>query len=258
MRLKHGLAAICVALSVDAAVAQDRRVTLAAPAELAADGFLKYVLPRFSLKTGIRVAPVGFDEGGDVLLGPAVADGRPAFERAGVLYRVAAPNGEFARRFADWLVSDVGRRTVEAFAAEGAPRYRAATAEDAARGETGIAGNVAAGMRLSYARCGRCHVVGPKNRMKGLGSTPSFAVLRTLDDWEDRFHAFYALNPHPSFTQVENVTEPFDEARPPPIVPLRITLADLEAIVAYVATVRPAELAAPLVQPRAHQQSSPR
>ena len=194
------------------------------------------------------MAPVGFDEGGDVLLGPAVADGRPAFERAGALYRVAATNGdELALRFADWLVSDVGRRTVEAFAAEGAPRYRAATAEEAARGETGIAGDAAAGMRLSYARCGRCHVVGPENRMKGLGSTPSFAVLRTLEDWEDRFHAFYALNPHPSFTQVEDVTEPFDETRPPPIVPLRITLADLEAIVAYVATVRPADLAAPLV-----------
>lgn len=255
MRLKYGLAAICIALSIDAAAAQDRRVTLAAGAELTEDGFLKYVLPRFSLKTGIRVIPVDFAGGGDVLLGPAVADGRPAFERGGILYRVAVKNGaELARRFADWLVSDVGRRTVEAFAAEGAPRYRAAAATDAAPGKTETAGNVAAGRRISYAHCGRCHVVGPENRMKGLGSTPSFAVLRTLEDWEDRFHAFYALNPHPSFTQIEDVTEPFDETRPPPIVPLRITLADLEAIVAYVATVRPADLAAPLV----HQQSSPR
>ena len=252
MRFKHGFAAVCIALSVDAAAAQDRRITLSAGAELAADGFLEYVLPRFSLKTGIRVTPV--EEGGDVLLGPGVADGRPAFERAGVLYRISVENGaELARRFADWLASDVGRRTVEAFAAKGAP-YRAASAADAAHGETGMAGDVAAGRRISYARCGRCHVVGPENRMKGLGSTPSFAVLRTLEDWESRFHAFYALNPHPSFTQIEDVTEPFDETRPPPIVPLRLTLADLEAIVAYVATVRPADLAAPLV----HQQSSPR
>ena len=255
MRLKYGLAAICLALSIDAAAAQDRRITLAADAALAADGFLKYVLPRFSLKTGIRVTPVDFTEGGDVLLGPAVADGRPAFERAGVLYSVSAENGaELARRFADWLISDVGQRAVETFRAEGAPRYGAAAETDAARGKTERTGNAAAGRRISYARCGRCHVVGPENRMKGLGSTPSFAVLRTLENWEDRFRAFYALNPHPSFTQIEDVTEPFDETRPPPIVPLRITLADLEAIVTYVATVSPADLAAPLV----HQQSSPR
>ncbi len=35
---------------------------------------------------------------------------------------------------------------------------------------------------------------------------------------------------------------PFDESRPSPIVPLRITLDDLDAILAYVATIEPAQL----------------
>ena len=85
-------------------------------------------------------------------------------------------------------------------------------------------------------------MIGPRNRMGGLGSTPSFAVLKTLNDWEVRFRGFYMLNPHPSFTQIPDVTDPFDESRPPPIVPLEITLEDLDAILAYVATIEPAEL----------------
>ena len=39
-----------------------------------------------------------------------------------------------------------------------------------------------------------------------LGSTPSFPALKTLPDWFDRFTAFYALNPHPSFLLVEGIS----------------------------------------------------
>ena len=39
----------------------------------------------------------------------------------------------------------------------------------------------APGEKLSYIDCGRCHVIGERNRMGGIGSTPGFAVNRT---WE--------------------------------------------------------------------------
>jgi hypothetical protein len=83
--------------------------------------------------------------------------------------------------------------------------------------------------------------------MNAIGSTPSFFALRSLSDWEARFAAFFALNPHPSFTQVTGVTEPFAEDRPPPIVPITLSLEDLEAILAYVAALEAADLGAPLV-----------
>ena len=67
-----------------------------------------------------------------------------------------------------------------------------------------------------------------------------------MGDWDNRFRAFFALNPHPAFTQVEDVTEPFPIDRPPPIIPVEITLADLEAIMAYVSRLEPADLGAPI------------
>ncbi|KKL96084.1 hypothetical protein LCGC14_1848020 [marine sediment metagenome] len=83
--------------------------------------------------------------------------------------------------------------------------------------------------------------------MKGLGSTPSFALLRVFDDWQQRFTEFHALNPHPAFTLIDEVSPPFDPDRQPGIAPLRMTLDDLDAIIAYVATMEPADLGAPMV-----------
>jgi hypothetical protein len=104
----------------------------------------------------------------------------------------------------------------------------------------------APGEKLTILNCGRCHVVSPKNRMGGIGSTPSFAVLRTIADWEDRMRAFWTLRPHPSFTQIEGVTDPFPEDRPAHIHPVTLTLKEVERIVAYARTIPPADLGADL------------
>ncbi len=104
----------------------------------------------------------------------------------------------------------------------------------------------APGEELTLMNCGRCHVVSPKNRMGGIGSTPSFAVLRTFPDWEDRMKAFWTLRPHPSFTQIEGMTEPFPEHLPAHVHPIRLTLQDLDAIIRYARTVEPADLGAGL------------
>ncbi|MEO0760718.1 MAG: hypothetical protein AAFZ09_02745 [Pseudomonadota bacterium] len=105
---------------------------------------------------------------------------------------------------------------------------------------------MSAGEKLATFACGRCHVVSERNRMGGIGSTPSFAAMRTIEDWERRFRTFYALRPHGAFTQVEGVTPPFDPLRPPAIHPVEVTEADIEAIVDFARSIPPKDLGAPL------------
>ena len=251
VRWLGGAIAVCILLSAQAGAEEERRIVLAASAGLTETGFLKYLLPRFSLKTGIRVTPVVLEEGiqVDVKLGPAdaVKEGRTAFRGGKTVYLVGVAEGgagrpEHAKRFVDWLLSKVGQRTVGSFRAGGKRVYLAAADAGTRKARAEFTGDVARGEKLAFLHCGRCHVIGPRNRMGGLGSTPSFGVLKTLNDWELRIRGFYLLNPHPAFTQIPGTTEPFDESRPPPIVPLEITLEDLDAIMAYVATIEPARL----------------
>lgn len=100
----------------------------------------------------------------------------------------------------------------------------------------------AQGEKLTLVNCGRCHVVSPKNRMGGIGSTPSFAALRTFPDWEDRMKAFWTLRPHPSFTQIDGITEPFPEDRPAHVHPVTLTLDEVAEIVEYARSIEPADL----------------
>ena len=72
-------------------------------------------------------------------------------------------------------------------------------------------------------------------------------MLRSLGDWEERFGAFYVLNPHPAFTQIPEVTAPFPIDRPSPIAPIELSIEELEAVMAYVALLDAADLGAPLV-----------
>jgi hypothetical protein len=104
----------------------------------------------------------------------------------------------------------------------------------------------APGEKLTLLNCGRCHVVSEKNRMGGIGSTPSFAVLRTIADWEDRMKAFWTLRPHPGFTQIKGMTEPFPVNRPPAVHPIDLTLDELAVIIEYTRTVPPADLGSDL------------
>lgn len=109
----------------------------------------------------------------------------------------------------------------------------------------GVSGDdYAPGEKLTLLHCGRCHVVSMRNRFGGIGSTPSFAAMRTADDWEERFRAFYALNPHPAFTQVAGVTPPFVPERPSPIHPVELTPDEIETIIQFTRTIEPKDLGA--------------
>jgi len=109
-----------------------------------------------------------------------------------------------------------------------------------------LAQDWAPGEKLTLQHCGRCHVINERNRTGGIGSTPSFGALRTLDDWEARIRGFYALAPHPAFTQVVGITDPFALDRPSPIHPVELTQDDLEIITEFTRTVAPKDLGGPV------------
>ncbi|MCB2084400.1 MAG: hypothetical protein KDD90_10155, partial [Sphingomonadaceae bacterium] len=161
-------------------------------------------------------------------------------------YLETEPDSENAGKFEEWLAGDVGQRTLASFSANGKQPFTPAAAKKAQKVNVVATGDAVLGESLAERHCGRCHMVNEKTRMTTIGSTPSFALMRGFPDWDNRFEAFYVLNPHPSFTIVTEVTEPFDETRPPPIAPLELSLEDIEAILAFVRTIEPADLGSPL------------
>lgn len=210
-------------------------------------GLLPYMLPRFTLKTQVRVEVVAPGAQAEAAFGQK---GQALFSGVGATWRlqVLAPEHPGTRKFVDWINSDVGLRTVTMYAPDGgAPVFALATLEEAEEEAVVFEGDAALGKTLSAVHCGRCHVSASDQGLVGIGSTPSFFVLRTLSDWDERFQVFYVLNPHPAFTQITELTEPFPDDRPSPIHPVEITLDELDAILAYVAALEPADLGAPLI-----------
>ena len=226
--------------------AQSRGFRLGAPAALVDSGLLKFIVPRFSLKTATRIKLVGEGEAAEARLNHQ-GQGRLVFAGPQGNWHLQIDEGDDAtRRFENWLTGAVGQNTIAAFTVDGQQPYRPAaeakaevkkvtTGEDAKKGEA-----------LAERLCGRCHMVNENTRFTTIGSTPSFALMRGFADWYNRFEAFYAYRPHPSFTMVEGVTPPFDKTLPPPIEPLRITPDEIQAILAYVITVKPADLGSAL------------
>ena len=221
------------------ALAQDRMFNLAAPEVLVESGLLKFILPRFSLKTQTRITLVEQGTPGDAAFG---STGVVVFEGLGQVWHFAAGDDPEALVFADWLRSDVGRATIDSFQQDGDAPFSSEVKVVQVVAEVAFDGDALRGEEASFIHCGRCHVVGDRNRMQSIGSTPSFSVLRTLGDWQDRFQTFYILNPHPAFTQITDLTAPFDKTRPSPIHVVALTLEDLENILAFVQGIEPADL----------------
>lgn len=244
MLIRSLASAVFVLLAAVAVQAQDRPVRLHAPPDLVETGLMQHILPRFTLKTRVRVEIVAEPARADLVLGD---EGRALFEGAGQVWRMAVRSRDHpgTERFADWLASEVGRNTVASFA----PAGEALFAPRAVSRETAVAafdGDATLGREVSRVKCARCHAVDDATRMSSIGSSPSFAVIRGLPDWEGRFATFYVLKPHPAFTMIEGVTPPFPENRPPPMVPLTMTADEVDAVLAYVAAMDPADLGAPL------------
>lgn len=271
MRLLKCLAVVAVlaCVATGAARAADELV-LAADERLEASGLLAFLVPRFSLKHGVRIEIAAASaetlaDGAahaDILIGPqpvaeALRDAgsgeglRAAFyvdgdadQNYAVMVMAGAGMPDKAAAFAEWLTSEIGQRTIVSFARPGQPAYQPGAMKVEPVAVPIAEGDADEGEKLAHFHCGRCHVISDKNRFGGIGSTPSFPALRAIPDWRAKFEVFWTLNPHPSFTQVIDITPPFDPDRPPHIAPVILTQEDLEAIMAFAARVEPKDLGA--------------
>jgi mono/diheme cytochrome c family protein len=240
-------AALLLSICAGPAMGADAPLRLSAPAEMTQSGFLTHILPRFRFKTRIGVDVAAPDGAADMALAPG-PDGAAVFSAPdGTVFRLRSLSPDpRVKRFVDWLKSAPGKAAINGFPVGGPPAYQAGTFVAEEVQEEVIDGDVAMGSRLSLVHCGRCHVIDKRNRMGGIGSTPSFAALRGRKGWTDLFRKYWTENPHPSFTQVAGVTEPFDPMRPAFVAPVMITLEEIDAIVAFVATIAPKDLGAPV------------
>lgn len=68
----------------------------------------------------------------------------------------------------------------------------------------------------------------------GIGSTPSFKAMVTAEfaDWRERFESFYALRPHPNFVRIRELPQVWQSQ--PIVVPVELTIADLDHLMAYI------------------------
>lgn len=230
---------------IASAAAQDLR--LAAPQDMIDSGFLSHLLPRFKLKHRIAVVPVPNGQQADMALDTGQT-GIPVFGDAqGNAFRlVLLAETDATRKFHDWLQSDPGRGAIAGFPRGGPPAYTTELKEETVETGPEITGDAALGSKLALVHCGRCHVVDKRNRMGGIGSTPSFAAMRARAHWVDLFTKFWSENPHPSFTEVIGVTEPFSETRVAHVAPMRVTPGEIDAIVAFVETLKPLNLGGPV------------
>ena len=223
-------------------------LTLLMPEDMVSQGFHKQILPRFKFKHRIEIAPVTSGDA-DMVLG---SDGDRIFQEIDgdeVRLNILTSNAEAAAKaktFRDWLRSGPGKAAIEGFKPDGAQVFTTEKAVVVIEEVETFDGDKVNGSRLALVHCGRCHVVDKRNRMGGIGSTPSFAAIRGRPNWPDLFRAFFVHNPHPSFTQVEGVTEPFDPNKAIHIAPMNVTTEEIEAITAFVATIKPKELGRPI------------
>jgi len=247
------IAVILLVLTPVLGSAQDKRIVLASPADVAETEFWSYVLPRFKLKTGIKVV-LGTTDQADVLIFNDLNVPEPNSGRRLMVhgkrnqgYSVELQSDSaYAIRFVDWLLSEIGQRTLTGYRESDKQVYFPAAPDDLVEDVVIMTGNIVVGEDVSIRKCGRCHLVSEKNKYGGIESTPSFPALRTLKDWREKFAVFWTLNPHPSFTQIEEITEPFDPAYPPHIYPIFLTIEEVENIGAFMETITPADLGDPI------------
>jgi hypothetical protein len=219
-------------------LAQDKAFDLAVPTSLAESGLIDFLLPRFSLKTGVRIT---LDDAASVALGD---EGTPVFKGPTQLWHLTEPTTPAQTRFKDWLLSNIGKRTINSFEVDGTHPFDASVTQAVVVVATPLAGDAARGKTLSVDLCGNCHVVGPENRMKAIGSTPSFMLMRAFSDWRTRFDTFYKLRPHSPFTFVKGVTDM--PSGSPSTRTITMERADVDAITAFVGGMAPADLGAPI------------
>ena len=92
------------------------------------------------------------------------------------------------------------------------------------------------GREVVRQHCTRCHVVPNMNPYGGIGSTPSFAALKWLSDWEQRFEVFYTLPPHPALVSIQGISEERSLSLPVFVAEIELQIDDVDAILSFVRT----------------------
>ncbi len=237
--------AFAVLAAVPGRAEEAREFGLAAAPEIVESGLLDYILPRFALKSARRARLV--DSGADARLGPIDGTGQAVMARGGTTYALTLDtDNPAARLFADWLASEIGQTTIRAYRPEDGPAFESVAAKPEVAVLT-FSGDAALGRKVAETHCARCHRVSPEATGIGIGSTASFGAMKALPDWAERFGTFYTLNPHPAFLRVEGLSPPFDPAHPPPIVPVTLTVDEVDAVQAYVSGLKAADLGGEIV-----------
>ncbi len=227
-------------LKLPGAFAQDADLRLIVPDHLIESGFTQHLLPRFRFKTRIRVEAVAEGQTGAASLLPDDSAGVAVLSSSeGVPYFFASLSDDSdmqskVGKLLDWLRSKPGRAAIEGFKPDGNQLFIPGAKKTVKKVAIEIEGDSDLGSKLALLHCGRCHVIDSRNPFGGIGSTPSFGALKTLPKWPDSFAAFWTINPHPAFTQIEGITPPFDPARPSPIAPIVMTIEEVEAIASFV------------------------
>jgi hypothetical protein len=234
--------------NVQTAVGQE--VFVEFPEELLMVEFDKYLLPRFKFKTQIIVRVSSQSDSLDARLG-VIPKGKELFsDLNGFIYRLETITPDASQiskleKFVSWLNSPSGITTIEEFSINGSNVFKALESTVEKKEEEVFEGDVASGLSLSQQHCKRCHVV-DDNAFAGIDSTPSFQAMRSFDDWEERFTAFWTVSPHLNVISINEVYEAGSKTVPVTISPIRISLEQVDDILAYVASINPKDLGKPI------------
>ena len=234
--------------NVQTAVGQE--VFIEFPEELLMIEFDKYLLPRFRFKTQIMVRVSSQSDSLDARLG-VIPKGKELFsDLNGFIYRLETITADASQiskleKFVSWLDSPSGITTIEEFSINGSNVFKSIESAVAKKEEEVFEGDVAYGLSLSQQHCKRCHVV-DDNAFAGIDSTPSFHAMRSFDDWQERFTAFWTVSPHLNVISITEVHEAGSKTVPVTISPIRISLEQVDDILAYVASIKPKDLGKPI------------
>ena len=212
--------------------------------------FDKHILPRFKFKTQIVINALDTIKNTDASIG-VKEEGISVFSDLNdVIYKIEKKTTDAEKlkkidRFIDWLKSSSGISAVEGFQINGAPIFKAILIEKKEIKEFIFDGDSKNGLIISQKHCKRCHVV-DDNVFAGIDSSPSFQAMRSFEDWEERFRAFWTVSPHLNVISIKDVHEAGSNLSPVVIAPIELTLEEVDDILSYVSKLKPKDLGKPI------------
>ena len=66
--------------------------------------------------------------------------------------------------------------------------------------------------------------------------------MRSFEDWEERFRAFWTVSPHLNVISIKEVYDAGSKLSPVVIVPIELSLDDIDDILSYVSKIKPKDL----------------